>query len=485
MKTHNLNSRSMVLTTFLIALLICRVGSAQAQNTPTDVLEGLWSGAPEIGGQAVPPIVFRIIKNLDGRFNAYLESPDGIRRIRARRVTRTGNILRLDVDEIGGAFEGKLSDDRISIDGKWTQAGHSFPLVIKRTNEQPHPNRPQEPQKPYPYDVEEIVCENKEADVKLAGTLTLPRAKGPFPAVRIIGGSGSLNRDDECFGHRTFLVLADYLTRRGLAVLRLDKRGVWKSGGQYENATTEDFAGDALASVEYLKSRKEINPKRIGLIGHSEGAMIAPMLAAKSPDIAFIVMIAGPGVPLDEAMTIQNCLYAEADGADRNKVDFLRDWYKHFYAVAIGEKDDAVAAEKMRKMYAGLTETQKQMLGWSEGKLDREIGEVLSPWHRYLLAFNPEVFLKKVECPVLAVIGQKDLQVSPAENLAGIANALKAGGNQDFIVKELPDLNHLLQTAETGAESEYAQIDQTIAPLALKTIGDWIIEQTGEAVAEK
>jgi dienelactone hydrolase len=337
MKTLNPNSRSTAVMVFLIALIIGRSGSAQVRGTPADSFEGLWSGAPEIGDQVVPPIVFRIIRNLDGRFNAYLESPDGLRRIRASRVTGTDDNLRLEVDQIGGTFEGKLTADNQTIDGKWTQAGRSFPLVIKRTSEQPRTNRPQEPREPYSYDVEEIVCENKEAGVKLAGTLTLPRAKGPFPAVRIIGGSGSLNRDDECFGHRTFLVLADYLTRRGLAVLRLDKRGVFKSGGQYENATTKDFASDALASMEYLKSRKEIDPERIGLIGHSEGAMIAPMLAAESPDIAFIVMIAGPGVPLDEAMIIQNCLYAKADGADKNKIAFLRDWYKRFYAVAIDE----------------------------------------------------------------------------------------------------------------------------------------------------
>lgn len=485
MKTLNPNSRSTVVMAFLIALLIGQAGPAQVQSTPAEDFEGLWSGAPQIGDQAIPPIVFRIIKNLDGRFNAYLESPDGIRSIRASRVTSTDDNLLLEVDQIGGMFEGRLAAGNQTIEGKWTQAGHSFPLVIKRTSEQPRSNRPQEPREPYPYDVEEIVCENKEAGVKLAGTLTLPRSKGPFPAVRLIGGSGSLNRDDKCFGHRSFFVLADYLTRRGLVVLRLDKRGVWKSGGQYENATTGDFASDALASVEYLKSRKEIDPKRIGLIGHSEGAMIAPMLAAKSPDVTFIVMIAGPGVPLDEAMVIQNCLYAEADGADKNKVEFLRDWYKRFYSVAIDEKDDASAAEKISKMYAGLTEPQKQMLGWSEAKLNKEVTEVLSPWWRYLLAFDPEKYLMKVKCPVLAVIGGKDLQVAPTENLAGIAAALKAGDNRNFMVKELPDLNHLLQTAETGAESEYAQIEETIAPLALQTIGDWITEQTSGAVAEK
>jgi len=480
MKTYKPIPRSMITIIVLLALAIGQTCFAGIQSTPADRFEGLWSGAPNVGDQAVPPIVFRVIKNLDGRFNAYLESPDGVRRIRASRVTQTNDTLQLDVDQIGGMFEGRLTANDRMIEGKWTQAGRSFPLDIERTAEQPRANRPQEPGKPYPYGVEEIVCENKEAGVKLAGTLTLPRGKGPFPAVRIIGGSGSLNRDDECFGHRGFLVLADYLTRRGLAVLRLDKRGVWKSGGQYENATTGDFASDAMASVEYLKSCKEIDFKRIGLIGHSEGAMIAPMLAAKSPDVAFIVMIAGPGVPLDEAMTIQNCLYAKADGAGEDKVAFLRDWYKRFYAVAIDEKDDTAAAEKIRKIYAGLAEPQKQLLGWSEEKLNKEITEVLSPWHRYLLAFDPEVFLTKVKCPVLAIIGQKDLQVSSAENLAGIAEALKAGGNRNFVIKELPGLNHLLQTAETGAESEYAQIEETIAPLAMETIADWIKQQSGK-----
>lgn len=286
----------------LIILAIGRSGSAELQSTLSDSIEGLWSGAPEIGDQAVPPIVFRIIRNLDGQLNAYLESPDQVRRIRATHVTHTNDSVRIDVRNISGVFEGKLVSDPLAIEGQWTQAGRSFPLVAKRTSEQPRPNRPQEPSKPYPYDVEEIAFENKEAGVKLAGTLTLPRTKGPFPAVRLIGGSGSLNRDDACFGHRTFLVLADYLTRRGLAVLRVDKGGVWKSGGEYATATTLDFASDALASVAYLKSRKEIDPKRIGLMGHSEGGMIAPMLAAQSSDIAFIVMVAGPGVPLDEAL---------------------------------------------------------------------------------------------------------------------------------------------------------------------------------------
>ena len=481
METQKFSSWSTIPMALLIVFVIVLVGSAELENTTEHGIEGLWSGAPEIGDQAVPPIIFRIIRNLDGRFNAYLESPDQVRRIRATGVTHTNDSIRIDVQNIGGAFEGKLTADHLAITGQWTQSGRSFPLEAKRITEPPRPNRPQEPSKPYPYDVEEITYENDQAGVKLAGTLTLPHGKGPFPAVRIIGGSGSLNRDDDCFGHRTFLVLADYLTRRGLAVLRVDKRGVWKSGGDFSTATTQDFASDALASVAYLTSRKEIDPKRIGLIGHSEGGMIAPMLAAQSSDIAFIVLIAGPGVPLDEALISQNCLYAEVDGADPDKIAVLRDWYKRFYTIVINEKDDVVAEEKIREIYARLTEPHKQMLGWSEAKLNDEIKNALSPWKRYLLAFDPREYLRKVTCPVLALNGQKDLQVDPDENLRGIGEALRVGGNRRYTIKELPGLNHMLQTAETGAESEYAQIEQTIAPMALEVITDWILKQINES----
>jgi hypothetical protein len=191
-------------------------------------------------------------------------------------------------------------------------------------------------------------------------------------------------------------------------------------------------------------------------------------------------MIAGPGVPLDEALVTQNCLYAEADGAGKAKVAVLRGWYKRFYSVAINEHNDAVAEKKIREMYAGLTEREKQMLDWSEAKLNDEIKDVLSPWKRCLLAFDPREYLTKVTCPVLALNGQKDLQVDPGQNLGGIAEVLKAGGNRDYAVTELPNLNHMLQTAETGAESEYAQIKETIAPMALEAIAGWILERVGK-----
>ncbi len=441
-------------------------------------IEGIWQAVGETPDSPAPPVVFRVIRDVAGTLKAFLESPDQIHRNLVDEVAFEGGRLHLTVASMGGAFEGAIQDDGAMLKGRWSQAGQSLPLLLKRVGALPRPNRPQEPTRPYPYDEHEVICENRKAGVKLAGTLTLPRGRGPFPAVRLIGGSGAMNRDDDASGHRTFLVLADYLTRRGYAVLRVDKRGVWKSTGDFHQATTGDFAEDARASVEYLQSRADIDADRIGLIGHSEGAMIAQMLAARSGDIKFVVLMAGPGVPLDEAMTLQNCLYARADGADEDKVAFLREWYPRFYAAVVEEKEDAAAEKKIRDMYAALDDKQAQMLDWSQEKLNDEIKKLLSPWWRYLLSFDPAPYLTKVQCPVLAIGGEKDLQVSPADNLRGIGEALRAGGNRHFLVKKLPGLNHVFQTAETGAESEYARIEETLAPIALETITTWIREQT-------
>ncbi|MBC8468335.1 MAG: alpha/beta hydrolase [Planctomycetes bacterium] len=451
---------------------------------PNRNIEGIWTAAAEKPGAPAPPVVFRIAIDADGTPKAFMESPDQLHRTLMNKVTFENGHLHIDAKSIKGAYDGQIESDSMTIKGNWSQAGRLFPLMLKRTDELPRPNRPQEPKRPYPYDDEEVVYENRQAAVKLVGTLTLPRTKGPLPAVLLIGGSGTDDRDNG-FSHRTFLVLADYLTRRGIATLRADKRGVWKSTGNFFTATTEDFARDALAGITYLKTRKEINPAQIGIIGHSEGAMIATMLATQYPDIAFIVLMAGAGMPLDKLLVTQNCLYAEADGASKQKIALLHDWYERYYEIAINEKDNALAEKKIRKIYSDLTDEQKKMLDWSEAKLNDEIKRVLSPWYRYLLAFDPKAFLIKAKCPVLAINGQKDLQVEPDENLSGIEQALKAGGNRHYIVKKLPGLNHNFQTAITGAESEYAQIKETFAPSAMKTVADWILKQAGENIRNR
>jgi len=482
MNTHRINP--FVVMGFFLIVTPVTAAAFNSKNMTNRDIEGIWMAASEKPDSPAPPVVFRIAINADGMPKAFMESPDQLHRTLMNKVTFENSRLHIDAKSIGGVFEGEIKTDGMTIKGNWSQAGRSFPLLLKRTDELPRPDRPQEPKRPYPYDDEEVVYENRQAAIKLVGTLTLPRTEGPFPAVLLIGGSGTDDRDNG-FSHRTFLVLADYLTRRGIATLRADKRGIWKSTGDYFTATTRDFASDALAGVAYLKTRKEIDPSQIGIIGHSEGAMIASMLAAQSPDIAFIVLMAGAGVPLDELLVTQNCLYAEVDGAGKQKIAFVRDWYERYYAIAISEKEDMVAEKKIHKMYAELTEEQKQMLGWSEAKLNDEIKRVLSPWWRYLLAFDPKAFLTKVKCPVLAINGQKDLQVAPDENLHGIEQALKTAGNRHYVVKKLPGLNHLFQTANTGAESEYAQIKETFAPTAMKTVADWILKQPGEPADNK
>jgi len=477
MNTHHTNLFVVTGIVLIVASSSTITAASNSNKMPNRDIEGIWMAAPEKPGAPAPPVIFRIAMNADGLPRAYMESPDQLHRTLMNKVTFENGLLHIDAKSIGGAYEGKFEADGTTIKGNWSQAGRSFPLMLKRADELPRPNRPQEPKRPYPYDDEEVVYENGWAAVKLVGTLTLPRTGGPFPAVLLIGGSGTDDRDNG-FSHRTFLVLADYLTRRGIATLRADKRGVWKSAGDFYTATTRDFADDALAGLAYLKTRKEINPAQIGIVGHSEGAMIAPMLASRSPDIAFIVMMAGAGVPLDKLLVTQKCLYAEAEGAGEQKLALLRDWYERYYAIAISEKDDALAEKKIRKMYADLTDEQKKILDWSGTKLNDEIKRVLSPWWRYLLAFEPKAFLTKVKCPVLAINGQKDLQVAPDENLRGIEQALKAGGNRNYLIKKLPGLNHQFQTAETGAESEYNRIKETFASFAMKTVADWILKQT-------
>jgi pimeloyl-ACP methyl ester carboxylesterase len=481
MNKNNIKPFIVMSIALIVAPLTIITVASNPNRIPNRDIEGIWLATADKPNTPAPPVVFRIATDADGIPKAFMESPDQLHRTLMSKVSFETGHLHINAKSIKGAYDGQITADGMTIKGNWCQAGRSFPLMLKRTEELPRPNRPQEPKRPYPYDDEEVVYENKQAAVRLAGTLTLPRTKGPFPVVLLIGGSGTDDRDNG-FSHRTFLVLADYLTRRGIATLRADKRGVWKSTGNFFTATTKDFASDAFAGVVYLKTRKEINPAQIGIIGHSEGAMIATMLAAQNSDIAFIVLMAGAGVSLDKLLVTQNCLYAKADGADKQKIALLRDWYERYYRIAISEKDNAIAEKKIRQIYSDLTDKQKQMLDWSETKLNDEIKCVLSPWWRYLLAFDPKAFLIKIRCPVLAINGQKDLQVEPDENLSRIEQALKAGGNRHHLVKKLPGLNHNFQTAITGAESEYSQIKETFAPFAMNTIAEWILKQTNKPV---
>jgi len=453
---------------------------------PGQGLEGHWQGALKPS----PVIELRLALEVT---DASAEKPVGVlisldqgnARIPITALTEHDGVVHLEAKSIGGFFDGKLNGDGSEIAGEWKQGGGPIPLVFKRLAKAMSltpPNRPQEPKRPYPYADEEIVVENKTAGVTLAGTLTLPAGAGPHPAVVLITGSGPQDRDEAIMGHRPFLVLADHLTRQGIAVLRCDDRGFGKSTGSFAKAIDADFVEDTLAAVAYLRTRKEIDPRHIGLVGHSEGGIVAPRAAAKSPEVAFIVLLAGVGVPMEDLLLRQARDISLAMGTGEDQIARNAATQRELFRILQSEKDPAKAEEVIRKILhekvAAMTDEQRKAQEMSDAKIEGQIKMMLTPWFRDLLSYDPRAALQSVKCPVLAINGEKDLQVAAKENLPAIRGALAAGGNQRVKAVRLPGLNHLFQTCETGVPAEYSRIEETFNPVALKLISDWIREVT-------
>ena len=435
---------------------------------PSDI-DGTWQGTLDAGGAKLR-LVLHLITTKDG-LTGSLDSPDqGAAGLPVSATKREGASLTVELKAIGGKFVGAIAKDLSAIEGTWTQGGGSLPLVFKRGNgaAAAPPRRPQNPAKPYPYREEDLTYENRQAGIKLAATLTIPQGKGPFPAVALITGSGAQDRDESLLGHKPFLVLADYLTRKGIAVLRTDDRGTAKSGGVFATATTAEFATDTEAAIAYLKTRPEVNPKKIGLIGHSEGGVIAPLVAARNRDVAFIVMMAGSAVPGDQIIVAQVVAGAEAAGVSHAAGAEAGVKQRKILDIVEQEKDETVRRQKLRaELGAALPDAQFETV----------YQQLNSPWYRYFLTYDPGPALRQVTCPVLAITGEKDIQVPAQQNLPAIRKALEAGGNKSFEVVALPGLNHLFQNAKAGAVSEYGQIEETMSPVALEKIASWTLKQ--------
>jgi len=370
---------------------------------------------------------------------------------------------------LDGVFEGKTSDDKSKIDGTWTQHGSSKPLALAPVKDATllEYKRPQNPVRPLPYREEEVSYENKVQGDTLAGTLTIPPGKGPFTAVLLITGSGPQDRDESLMGHKPFLVLSDWLTRKGIEVLRVDDRGVGKSTGVFGTATTADFATDVEAGVAFLKARPEVNPKKIGLIGHSEGGIIGPMVAARNADVAFVVMLAGSAVPGDQILVEQKKLISEAGGMSKEEAEKQAVEETELLAMVVKEKGSPNLEKDLREKLAA------QM---KDAEVGGQVRVLTSPWFLYFLGYDPGPALRKVSCPVLALNGEKDLQVPPKQNLPVVRKALAEGGNKNYEVDELPGLNHLFQTANTGSPTEYASIEETMSPVAMEKVSSWILK---------
>lgn len=439
-------------------------------------ITGQWNGLLKAPGAQLR-IVFHIEKEGDG-FKATMDSPDQnafgfkVTSVQFEKQELILKLAELMIEYTGIPINGIIK-------GNFKQAGMSFPLDLTREEITVQAyRRPQEPVEPFPYLAEEVKFENVLDKIKLAGTLTYPSGRGPFPAVVLISGSGPQNRDEEVFGHKPFLVLSDHLTRNGIAVLRFDDRGTAQSEGSFATATSEDFARDVEAAIEYLKTRNEINHQQIGLIGHSEGGIIAPMVAVKSPDVAFVILLAGTGIPGDELLLLQQRLIGRAYGLSDEELNQAAVINKEAFRILRGSNQPD---ELSRLLTDFLKENLKNNAdsqipqGVSEDEfIAMQVQQLVTPWMRFFISHNPAPLLEKVACPVLALNGEKDLQVPPAENLSAIEKALLKGGNTKITVKELPGLNHLFQECETGSPAEYAEIEQTFSPLALNKISSWI-----------
>jgi uncharacterized protein len=461
---------------FLIALVIIPAFFITAQQKD---ITGIWSGKLELPNSMKLTVVFNISKDDSGNYKSTLDSPDqSAMGIPTESTTISNDSILIKIPAVQGFYTGKIFYEELKITGKWSQGGMSLDFTVNKVDKVELPKRPQEPKEPFPYNAEEVLFENEQDNVVLAGTLTYPKDGNNFPAVVMITGSGGQNRNEELLGHKPFLVIADYLTLNGIAVLRFDDRGIAQSTGDQATATSEDFARDVLAAVNFLKTRNEIDKTKIGLIGHSEGGMIAPLVAVQSNDVAFIVMMAGLGIPGDSILYLQGELIQRAEGTSEEEIQKSVKLQREVFSLVKSSTDDEKLKtnlkEKFYAAYSTMTDEEKSKLGDPEVYLNMQIKTIASPWFKYFLRFNPIPVLEKVKCPVLAINGEKDLQVPPKEDLSAIETALKNGGNKNFEVIMLPGLNHLFQTSTTGKISEYSQIEETISPVALQTMLDWI-----------
>jgi fermentation-respiration switch protein FrsA (DUF1100 family) len=387
-------------------------------------------------------------------------------------TTFSANALHLELPNLHATYDGTLSADGWEIRGTFVQ-GAALPLVFKRVEKLETLNRPQNPKPPYPYEAQDLVYETS-AGIKLAGTLTLPRGPGPFPAALLITGSGPQDRDESLLGHKPFLVIADYLTRRGIAILRVGDRGVGGSTGSSTRETLDDMGADVVTGVGYLKGRKGIEPKHIGVIGHSEGGIVGPAAAVQSADIAFVIMLVGTGVVGTEVLKLQGEAVIRASGGSEQKVGEEHAMQEMIFRILQSEPDDNAAVEKMMTEWKAQRKTADAL----DDMVRAQFKAVTSPEMRSFLFYDPSEALRKLKVPVLALNGSRDLQVPPQQNLPAITAALAAAGNSDFTVSELPGLNHLFQKCKQCTVQEYAELEETFSPAALEIIGDWLARHT-------
>lgn len=455
---------------FLVIVLAMGISVSYAE----DRVVGHWEGHIEIPGQSLAVKVDLTINDSD--WSGTIDIPtQGAKDLPLSDIHIEENgadvSVKFSIRGVPGnpTFDGKLHDGVIS--GKFSQGGTQFSFRLSR-EAIPGPARPQEPKPPFPYHIEEVMFQN--GAVNLAGTLTLPQGDGPFPAVLLISGSGLQDRDETLVGHKPFWVLADHLSRAGIVVLRVDDPGIGKSTPHPKPPTTADFATNVEAGVAFLKQDDRID--HVGLIGHSEGGIIAAIVAATRDDVSFVVLMASPGVLGTELLRKQNERIFDAAGIAGERKQNLLVLLDRLFTTLTSD----MAEDKQRQVVEGIVRKQLEINGVPPAQQDETqvqtlVEQSLTPWMRYFLTFDPRPALEKIRVPVLALNGELDVQVDAEQNLTAIAAALDKGGNQDVTVYRLPEHNHLFQRARTGLMNEYAAIEETISPEVLNLIRDWVL----------
>lgn len=429
----------------IAAILLLAATLARAQS-------GDWSATLDFGS-----IRLRLILHLDGAPSLDLLDQDAFG-LPLRRVTRDGRSLRFEAPNPGGTFEGELSADGEALEGWWTQRDGELPLRFLRGT-----IRPQEPRAPFPYDAQDVTIRGR---VRMGATLTTPRAGGPHPAVVLVTGSGAQDRNGTVSGHRPNLIWADFLTRRGFAVLRADDRGIGGSGGKLLDSTGDDFAADVLAQIAFLKGRRDIDPRRIGIVGHSEGAAVAALAASRDPSVAFLVMLAGPAVPGERILTAQSERIAVAMGIPEAVAATNREIQRKLFSLVRSGAGKSRLAAALERETASLPPDVAAVV---KGQLGGQLDVAASRWFRYVLGYDPAAALALVRCRALALYGSLDMQAPADLNAPAMRTALPAAR-----VEVLPGLNHMFQRAATGSPIEYTQIEETVAPDVLELVGKWL-----------
>ena len=437
-------------------------------------ITGTWHGLLDVGKKLRLDIH---ITQEGTSFSGKLDSPDqGTKDIPATKVEFSNGSLVFEVKNLGVTYSGLLKND--TVDGTFKQGSFTTSLVLTREEVLvKKANRPQEPKAPFSYVETEVTFENSIEKFPLAGTLTLPKGDGPFPAVILVSGSGPQDRNEEILGHKPFWIIADYLTSQGFAVLRYDDRGTAQSKGDFASATSVELATDAESALDFMRNNPKIKKDKISIAGHSEGAMIAVILAAKRKDIHSIALLAGPGIQGGELLLLQQYLINKANGVPDKTNKAIQRFNGKIYKIVVNQSSitdsKPIIEKEIRK---ALKNTKDEDLPGNRSKeqlIQESLNTICNPWMFYFIKYNPKSDLEKVTCHVLALNGSKDLQVPPKENLGAMQKYIPKSSKNLFF-KELPNLNHLFQECETGNPQEYGAIEQTIQPEVLKILGNWL-----------